>query len=144
MVKEKEIIMITRGVKQGGVLSPQLFNFYINELISTVESLEFGCRVNGTKISILGYCDDMLTASLTINNMKTIIETCVEFGKKWLVKFNAKKSVIMNCGKKVFQDSEIEIKMEGKVMPVMDACKYLGIIIDTTKKDDVQVIEKYK
>ena len=30
---DSEEIKINRGVKQGGVLSPQLFNFFINEML---------------------------------------------------------------------------------------------------------------
>ena len=33
------------GVRQGGVLSPILFNIYVNELIECLESCESGCHI---------------------------------------------------------------------------------------------------
>jgi hypothetical protein len=35
-IMEEVEVIIERGVKQGGVLSPQLFNYYINELLEKV------------------------------------------------------------------------------------------------------------
>ena len=36
---------ITSGVRQGGVLSPIMFDFYINDLILTLKSSDLGCHV---------------------------------------------------------------------------------------------------
>ena len=47
------------------------------------------------------------------------MEQCKEYSKKWLVKNNLKKSVILNCGIKMFKDEEINIIMEGKRIPVV-------------------------
>ena len=41
----EEIIVIRRGVKQGGILSPQLFNFFIDELIKKISCLGIGCKI---------------------------------------------------------------------------------------------------
>ena len=46
----EEIIEITRGVKQGGILSPQLFNFFIDELIKKLRSLGIGCKIKDENV----------------------------------------------------------------------------------------------
>ena len=46
------LININSGVKQGGVLSPFLFNYFINELIEKVINEEGGCKIGDIKTSI--------------------------------------------------------------------------------------------
>ena len=55
---KEEIVKITRGVKQGGVLSPQLFNFFIDDLIKQIQSMERGCKIGEDNVPIMGFCDD--------------------------------------------------------------------------------------
>ena len=51
MVNNK-VITTNIGVPQGGVLSPTLFNLYINNLIITIQQLE--------KTEILAFADDLV------------------------------------------------------------------------------------
>ena len=39
---DKMIVKITRGVKQGGVFSPKLFNLFTNDLIEEIERMGYG------------------------------------------------------------------------------------------------------
>lgn len=43
-IMEEVEIIIERGVKQCGVLSPQLFNFYINDLLERIQNTGLGIR----------------------------------------------------------------------------------------------------
>ena len=61
-----------------------------------------------------------------------------------MLKYNVKKSVILNCGHQMLKDEEIDIKMEGKTIPVVKASKYLGIIINKENDDDKQTLEKFQ
>ena len=44
---------IDKGVRQGGVLSPFLFSFYIRALIDKVTKLNVGRNIAGTMINLL-------------------------------------------------------------------------------------------
>jgi Reverse transcriptase (RNA-dependent DNA polymerase) len=50
---------ITNGVRQGGILSPFLFRFYIRDLIDRVTTLNLGCYTAGTVINLLAHADDI-------------------------------------------------------------------------------------
>ena len=47
------LFSVNGGVKQGGTLSPYLFNFYIDELIRQCIDLNVGCKIGEYNASIL-------------------------------------------------------------------------------------------
>ena len=58
----EEIVKITRGVKQGRVPSPQLFNFFINDLIKQIQSIRnilFPVGIEEDNVPLMGFCDDI-------------------------------------------------------------------------------------
>jgi len=52
--------LMSNGVRQGGILSPFLFRFYIRDLITKLTNTGFGCNICGTIINVLCYADDMV------------------------------------------------------------------------------------
>ena len=40
-----EYFGVTNGVHQGGILSPLLFNVYVDELLNKLQNSGFGCRI---------------------------------------------------------------------------------------------------
>ena len=55
-----ECFGITRGVRQGGMLSPYLFKLYVRDLLKVVVGSNTGCNIAGCLINILAYADDMV------------------------------------------------------------------------------------
>ena len=82
----------TEGCKQGGILSPFLFNFFIDDLLLEVNSLGIGASIAGEETSILAYFDDILLLASTTGHMNTLLETCHRYASKWKLVFNADKS----------------------------------------------------
>ena len=50
---------IFNGVKQGSVISPLLFTFYIDSLFLVLKQLGLGCHVELTYAGAFGYADDI-------------------------------------------------------------------------------------
>ena len=50
---------VSNGVRQAGILSPHLFNLYINELCYKLSSFNADCNFNGKMINNIAYVDDM-------------------------------------------------------------------------------------
>jgi hypothetical protein len=140
-VTDNDIVKITRGVKQGGVISPKLFNFFINELIETIEKSGYGGRILEQNIPIMGFCDDTLLIEKLLQNLRKLIETCEIYSNKWLLKYNAKKSCIINCGRHIYEDDEIDIMMNGEKLAVVSVCKYLGMEINNENDDNKQMMK---
>ena len=51
---------VSSGVKQGYIISPVLFSMYLNDLAGGMKDLNCGVDINGTKLSILLYADDIV------------------------------------------------------------------------------------
>jgi len=136
------IINTNSGVKQGGVLSPFLFNYFINDLIEKVINEEGGCKIGDTKASILAYCDDLILLSNSLKKLEKLIGICVDYSREWMFKFNPKKSLIMNCGFKLYENDQIEIKIDGKLLDTKDSCKYLGLMINEKNDGNCMILER--
>ena len=136
-------IKITRGVKQGVVLSPTLFNFFIDNLLSDIHNSNKGCHVFETNTTILGYCDDLILLTPSLNHMKELINKCVEYSDKWFFKFNPKKSVIINSGYKLYRDEDINIFLKDTKLEVVKECKYLGIYVNEENDGNDAMLIKF-
>jgi len=51
---------ISRGVRQGEILSPYLFKLYVRDLLKAVVASNIGCNIAGCMMNILAYADDMV------------------------------------------------------------------------------------
>ena len=48
------------GVRQGGILSPFLFCFYIKDVVLKLTGIGYGCNIGGIFVNLLCYADDMV------------------------------------------------------------------------------------
>ena len=87
------VFKTTQGVKQGGILSPFLFNFFLDFLIKENNSLNIGALLGTVNVSSLAYCDDLALLSPSKGQMEALLENCHRFACDWKLAFNPKKSV---------------------------------------------------
>ena len=81
-----------KGVRQGCILSPLLFNFYINELPKIFQNTSSDPFVlpDGTTVSSLIYADDLVILSKSKNSLQNCLNKLHEWSKKWLMEINMK------------------------------------------------------
>ncbi len=84
---------ISRGVKQGCVISPILFNIYVDELINQVLESDHGLSIEQCKFSIMAYCDDIIMLSPSVSGLQKLLDICENYGSDWNIKFNPLKSI---------------------------------------------------
>ena len=69
-----------RGVRQECILSPMLFNLYMERVFRIfLENIDIGIKVNGTRINSLRYADDTaLMANITeeLQRLLDAIKVC--------------------------------------------------------------------
>ena len=120
----------TQGVKQGDSLSPILFILFINGLAKHLQELGFGIDMNGRKVPILLYADDIVLISKNEKELQAMINFVKEWCDTWLMSINLTKTKIVHFRKKNVNRSEVVFKYGDKDIDYVDCYKYLGIYFD--------------
>ena len=74
------------GVWPGDLLSPMLFNLFVNNLTSEVKSLSCGVKLGDTTISILLYADDIVLISESEDSLQKMLDVVNNWCQKWQYK----------------------------------------------------------
>ena len=117
---------IKNGVKQGGVLSPLLFNMYIDVLLSQLSQSGVGCHIGNKYMGSFAYADDIVLLSPSVSSLNSQLEICEVFSQEYNIKFNAAKSKIITYG-----DSAISLEFQGRIIPVCTSEKHVGNLVGT-------------
>lgn len=92
---------IKKGVRQGCILSPLLFNIYGEYVMRiTMDNWEGGFTIGGTKISNLRYADDTTLLASTETELIEIIEKLEDISQQYGLEINHNKTNIMIVDRK--------------------------------------------
>ena len=132
-----EPILIKQGVHQGSVLSPLLFNIFINDIGDDL-LLDDAPMLHDSKISHLLYADDLVLLLTTEIGLQNNIDRVNVFCKSWGLAINIDKSKIMVFSKtgRVSKD-KFRFNLGGEEMEYVNHYKYLGVNISNTAKFSV-------
>ena len=83
---------VTNGVRQGGVLSPLLFNVYVNELRDCLNKSGIGGSMNSTIINHMLYADDICIISLFSAGLQQLLIICSGYSELHDLTFNMQRS----------------------------------------------------
>ena len=131
----------SNGVKQGGVLSPLLFNIYMDDLSILLNQSGIGCHVNDSIINHVMYADDMCLLAPCSTALQKLVNICYDYANEHDILYNAKKSVCMLINSKKFHvRSYPSIRVGSCTLGYVKSCKYLGCLIDEQlcDNDDIQ------
>ena len=70
-----DTLRVRNGVRQGGVLSPSLFN------INVIES-NSGCYLYRTCVACIMYADDLMLSSSSVSGIQKLLDVCALTGKE--------------------------------------------------------------
>ena len=132
-----EFFTVSNGVKQGGILSPHLFNVYMDDLSVNLNKLQIGCLYAGTIMNHMMYADDLCVFSPSVAGLRKLTDCCAKYGNMFDITYNAKKSVCMVIDNKPRDKKNIHpVVINNHTLPYTEKCKYLGHIINNNLTDD--------
>ncbi len=118
---------VSNGVRQGTILSPFLFNVYMDDLSKLLKGCVTGCMIGNTVINHLMYADDLVIFCPYSAGLQQLLRVCSQYGSDFDIKYNAKKSNILII--RSSEDSRVSFpdsSLSGNVLQVCDEVKYLG------------------
>jgi len=87
---------VNTGLKQGCIISPLLFNIYINELIDAIKALNVGIDIGNEKVCILLYADDVVFLCENEKDLQKMLNTLESWCYSNKINVNLEKSKIVH------------------------------------------------
>jgi hypothetical protein len=125
-------LRVRSGVRQGGVLSPNLFNVYADMFINNAVINNSGCHFNRCCVACIMYADDLMLLSASVSGLQKLLDVCALTGKELCLQFNDKKSHCIVVGPR-YQCRLAPMFLLGKPLQWVGSVKYLGITFMSAK-----------
>ena len=122
------------GVKQGCILSPLLFNLFINELPLSFNASNTDpfTLPNGTKLNSLLYADDLVILSKSKTGLDNCLKALECFNAKWLLNVNYRKTKILVFQKSGKKPKHLSFSINSTPIEIVQEYTYLGIRITSS------------
>ena len=133
-------VHITRGVRQGCVLSPDLFALYGEQIMKALEDMD-GVKVGGVNINNLRYVDDALVIAESLEQLQALMEVLKDESLEKGLEINIKKTETMVISKKK-EVPECKVVLDGKELKQVKSFKYLGSTITEDGKCRNDIIKR--
>ena len=131
-----EFVTVSNGVKQSGILSPHLFNVYMDDLIVNLNKLQIGCLYAGTIMNHIMYADDLCVFSPSVAGLRKLTDCCAKYSNMFDITYNANTSFCMVIDNKTEGKKNIHpVVINNHTLPHTEKCKYLGHIINNNLTD---------
>ena len=129
------VFNVTNGVRQGGILSPKLFDIYIDRLSNILNNSLIGSLLGGKRINHMLYADDLCIVSLSSAGLQKLLSICGEYCARHSITFNVKKSVCMffKCTVNKHCDNSA-VLLSGNHIDFVQEVTYLGALLNSSMK----------
>jgi len=131
-----EYVDIKRGVRQGCVFSPDLFNLYGEKIFREIDELE-GVRVGGYNMNNLRFADNSTLVATSQQGLQDLLNNVNAESKRKGLEINRKQTVCMVISKK--QSSYCRVLIANDQIQQVDKFNYLGRYITESGKCHIEI-----
>jgi len=86
---------VSKGVRQGGVLSPNLFAIYFDDLSNELNNIRAGCYIGKVLLNHLMFADNIYVFCPSVRWLQRIPDVCQAYAESHRIIFNCNKTVWM-------------------------------------------------
>ena len=131
-------VKLNAGVRQGGILSPYLFAVFVNNVLEKLSKCKLGCHVKSICCNALMYADDLLLLSISMTDLRAMVNICNDEFDELDLKINFKKSCGLRIGKH-HNRSVSPIIIDNQIMHWKQEMHYLGVVLKSAKTFNISV-----
>ena len=123
------------GLRQWCILSPVLFNLYINDLALYMKSLDKGIKCDDDKVCILLYADDIVLLGDTEQDLQFVLNALHDWCASNDMVINVRKSNIIHFRSPSMGRTNFNFKCGNGSLETVDV--YLGLLLTEHLKFEV-------
>ncbi|XP_072933758.1 uncharacterized protein [Epargyreus clarus] len=136
--EETNSVVIQKGVRQGCILSPLLFNLYSEDIITkALHNHDCGVKINGRNINNLRYADDTVLIASTAADLQQMVDSLEVYSSEAGLKMNVKKTKFMVISNT--SHSTTRITVSGQNLERVQKYKYLGTWLNEDWNSDLEI-----
>ena len=137
-----EWFAVTAGVRQGGILSPDFYSIYVDDLIAKLRECRKGCYFLADFAAAFFYADNMVLLAPSLRGLDSLLRICGEYCSEWDICLSAKESNNLYFGKRI--NISHDIKLNGNSIEWVDKWIYLGVTLKSAKSFECCVKDRIK
>lgn len=134
-----------QGVRQGGILSADMYKIYVNRLLDRLVESPYGGRIGHINCTAPTCADDVAIVSESAEGLQKLINIAADYSSMERYQIQPTKSVVLpiKYTKKTDSNCNDEWKIRNNVMPVVEETMHVGLLRsanseDTTVKENIK------
>ena len=133
------------GIRQGSLISPYLFNVYVDELNIRLNAARTGCQLAGSTANNFAYADDLALLAPTARALNDLLKICEVFAAENYIVFNTLKSVCMLVpALRAVTFVAPNIYLCGTILKYVESFRYLGHILTQEQSDEQDMLRELR
>ncbi|XP_053402804.1 uncharacterized protein LOC128558049 [Mercenaria mercenaria] len=120
---------VKSGLRQGCILSPLLFNLYINDLAVFLKSLDIGVKIGDELLCILLYADDIVLLAENAADLQKLLNALRDWCNLNDMNINVSKSKIIHFRPPSCSRTNQVFTCGNDTLEIVDRYTYLGLLM---------------
>ena len=129
---------VTRGIRQGSVLSPILFTMFLDDLLNDLTNTNHGVRIAQYLFNHFAYADDINLLAASVPGLQGLIDICCSYARRWRFNFGLSKTTCIILGKEILNRPPAW-KLNDDIITNRDEVDVLGVTLTSNLSASVHV-----
>ena len=101
------------GIRQGSIISPYLFNIYVDGLNRRLSCSRVGCHIGGKLLNNFSYANDFAILAPSAGVLNCLLQIRTDFTEQNLLKYSPTKTAAMLTPPPPYKDQTKRLSVDG-------------------------------